>query len=62
MHKSVDILLEKVRELANEKAWAEVQLYCQRILELDGENNEATELKVKAEIELTSNLQNQGND
>ena len=56
MRKSVDILLEKAHELANEKAWAEAQLNCQRILELDGENNEATELKIKAELELTSNL------
>jgi hypothetical protein len=56
MRKSVDILLEKAYKLADEKSWAEVQLNCQRILELDKENVKALNLKEKAELELTTNL------
>ena len=56
MRKSVDILLEKANRLVEENAWNEVQLNCQRILELDKENVEALNLKEKAELELTTNL------
>jgi formylglycine-generating enzyme required for sulfatase activity len=56
MRKSVDILLEKAYKLADEKSWAEVQLNCQRIFELDKTNKEALKLKEMAILELTSNL------
>ena len=56
MHKSVDILLEKANRQAEENAWNEVQLNCQRILELDKENTAAKKLKEKADLELATNL------
>lgn len=56
MNKSIDILMGKALKLMDEKAWAEVHLNCQRILELDKENVEAAKLKEKAELELTTNL------
>ena len=56
MRKSIDILLEKANKLVEENAWNEVQLNCQRILELDKENVEAINLNEKAELELTTNL------
>ncbi len=56
MRRSVDILLDKAYKLADDKAWNEVQLNCQRILELDKTNEEALKLKEMAIFELTSNL------